>query len=103
MEHSTEENTDGSSIVYPILPLLSSQTNTDTQKPVSSLRSHFESMLNMNKSSLTPSITSPMQASPATHDRLERLEDQRSRLDGRISLDIARDNGPHTSSPHLSD
>ncbi|OCK79528.1 DNase I-like protein [Lepidopterella palustris CBS 459.81] len=83
MERQTEDSTDGSSI-----------------KPVSSLRSHFESMLNVNKPPSTASTASPRQPSP---HRLEQLEDQRSRFDGRVSLDIPRDNGPHTSSPQMLD
>ncbi|KAF2177462.1 DNase I-like protein [Zopfia rhizophila CBS 207.26] len=82
MERSTEESTDDSSI-----------------KPVSSLRSHFENMLNANKS---PPAPSPRQASPSTADQLATPGDHR-RTDGRISLDIPMENVSRTSTPNTAD
>ncbi|KAF2497216.1 DNase I-like protein [Lophium mytilinum] len=80
------ENTDGSSI-----------------KPVSSLRSHFENMLNGKKPPPTPSTPSLRQPSPAAVDRLQQSEDVRSRADGRSSLDIPRSNAARSSSPNRPD
>ncbi|KAF1993545.1 DNase I-like protein [Amniculicola lignicola CBS 123094] len=77
-----EESTDGSSI-----------------KPVSSLRSHFENMLSSNKA---PAATSPKSPAPATPDRLTMPEDYR-RTDGRISLDMPRENGTRTTTPTVTD
>ncbi|KAF2021211.1 DNase I-like protein [Aaosphaeria arxii CBS 175.79] len=82
MERPTEESTDGSSI-----------------KPVSSLRSHFENMLNSGKS---PAPSPLRQASPSTPDRLGISEDMR-RNDGRISLDIPRDNNGRAGAPNLAE
>ncbi|KAF2467784.1 DNase I-like protein [Lindgomyces ingoldianus] len=82
MDRPTEESTDGSSI-----------------KPVSSLRSHFENMLNANKS---PVAASPRQASPCAADRLTMPEDHR-RTEGRTSLDIPRENGSRASTPQNAD
>ncbi|KAF2865824.1 Endonuclease/exonuclease/phosphatase [Massariosphaeria phaeospora] len=83
MERPTEEeSTDGSSI-----------------KPVSSLRSHFENMLHANKSSRP---VTPRQSSPPPADGLAMPEDHR-RADGRISLDIPRQNTGRMATPTLAD
>lgn len=72
---------------------------TAKQKPVSSLRSHFENMLSTNKS---PAPTTPRQPSPAAVDCLAMPEDHR-KMNGRKSLDIPRENGGRTSTPNLAD
>ncbi|ORY04358.1 Endonuclease/exonuclease/phosphatase [Clohesyomyces aquaticus] len=81
MDRPAEQSTDGSSI-----------------KPVSSLRSHFENMLNANRA---PAAASPINASSSI-DRLAMPEDS-ARTDGRISLDIPRENGSRSSTPHNAD
>ncbi|KAF2728395.1 DNase I-like protein [Polyplosphaeria fusca] len=82
MDSKAQESTDGSSI-----------------KPVSSLRSHFENMLSANKS---PQAASPRQPSPAAADRLTTPDDWK-RSDGRISLDIPRENGSRAGTPAVPD
>jgi hypothetical protein len=92
MEKPGGESTDGSSIVSIMRTnrrILYS--NSMSQKPVSSLRSHFENMLSANASA-SPSPTISRQPSPF-HDHPSRLqiEEPQSRPVGRISLDLPRE------------
>lgn len=69
-----------------------SSADNPPQKPVSSLRSHFENMLSANKPSNTtmaPPPASPRLPSPA----FDRLVDADRRGNGRMSLDLPRENG----------
>ncbi|KAB2578128.1 hypothetical protein DIS24_g1237 [Lasiodiplodia hormozganensis] len=68
------ESTDGSSI-----------------KPVSSLRSHFENMLN-RQSSTSSDPPRPMNARPSLGNIFDGPDESRARADGRMSLDLPR---PH--------
>ncbi|KAF2096295.1 DNase I-like protein [Rhizodiscina lignyota] len=76
MENNVEDNTDDTSI-----------------RPVSSLRSHFESMLASRKDSSPtngPSPVTPKQPSPKASFVADGQEASRSRPDGRFSLDVPR-------------
>ncbi|KAF1969631.1 DNase I-like protein [Bimuria novae-zelandiae CBS 107.79] len=74
------------------------KTDDSSIKPVSSLRSFFESNLGANKA---PASASPRLPSPAGNERLGVAED--SKRDGRMSLDIARQNGGRNSTSNLLD
>ncbi|KAF2269540.1 DNase I-like protein [Lojkania enalia] len=83
MDPRAEESTDGSSI-----------------RPVSSLRSHFENMLNASKSPTSPPQRQP---SPGTAQaNLLNTPEDRRRTDGRMSLDMPRENGMHSGPPYTS-
>ncbi|KAK8184707.1 hypothetical protein BC567DRAFT_254607, partial [Phyllosticta citribraziliensis] len=82
---SGKESTDGSSI-----------------KPVSSLRSHFEKMLNdQSASDNNPDPRPPRLSRPSLGNIFDKAEEPRSRNDGRISLDLPRPNanGIRSTSP----
>lgn len=75
------------------------------QKPVSSLRSHFENMLNTNKASTSTSMAPPPATPRLPSPALDRLVDADRRPGGRMSLDIPRENGQggRLPSPNVRD